>query len=192
MKSIEEIRALKKAGLVYLRYKQYPTDDVWYYYPLTGAGMLTDEKVKADSGDPTTGYLNAKVQNSITVDTSAHKLQLVNDSISPGASKYYGTNSGGTKGFFNLPTKVSDLTNDLGFITDAPSDNKLYGRKNASWQEISNGGGGVSTFLELTDTPSSYTDEKYKITRVNSDETAIVFGSLAEYDSDEGTLEFVI
>ena len=188
LKSIEEIRALKKAGLVYLRYKQYPTDDVWYYYPPTE----TDEKVKADSGDPTTGYLNAKVQNSITVDTSAHKLQLVNDSISPGASKYYGTNSGGTKGFFNLPTKVSDLTNDLGFITDAPSDNKLYGRKNASWQEISDGGGGVSTFLELTDTPSSYTDEKYKITRVNSDETAIVFGSLAEYDSDEGTLEFVI
>lgn len=30
-------------------------------------------------------------------------LALVNDSVTPGNSKYYGTNSGGTKGFFDLP-----------------------------------------------------------------------------------------
>lgn len=66
------------------------------------SASATDEKVKADSTDPTAGYLSDKVQKSITVDTTAHKLQLVNDQDSPGANKVYGTDESGTKGWISL------------------------------------------------------------------------------------------
>lgn len=36
--------------------------------------------------------------------TADRTLALVNDSATPGNSKYYGTNGGGTKGFYDLPT----------------------------------------------------------------------------------------
>jgi hypothetical protein len=42
-------------------------------------------------------------------DLSANRtLSLVNDSASPGNSKYYGTDSGGTKGFHSLPSSSGD------------------------------------------------------------------------------------
>lgn len=51
------------------------------------------------------GYLTGvQTQNSLTGNgTTGSKLSLVNDATSPGASMYYGTNSGGTKGFYSLP-----------------------------------------------------------------------------------------
>ena len=36
-----------------------------------------------------------------------------------------------------LPTKVSDLENDLDFIPDAPKDGQIYARKDGSWKDIS-------------------------------------------------------
>jgi hypothetical protein len=45
--------------------------------------------------------LRTAQQMSITVDGSG--LKLSGDATSPGNSQYYGTNSGGTKGFFALP-----------------------------------------------------------------------------------------
>lgn len=59
--------------------------------------------------------LNAKAASATTVtgatsltgggDLSANRtISLVNDTASPGASKYYGTNSGGSKGYFTLPS----------------------------------------------------------------------------------------
>lgn len=62
----------------------------------------TDELVKASSGDTTAGYLDAKVKNSIVVDSN--QLQLSGDASAPGNSKYYGTNASGTKGFYDVPT----------------------------------------------------------------------------------------
>ena len=47
-------------------------------------------------------YLDQKVVKSIVV--NSNKLELSGDSAAPGASKYYGTNSGGTKGFYNAST----------------------------------------------------------------------------------------
>jgi len=35
-----------------------------------------------------------------------------------------------------IPLKTSELTNDVGFLTDAPSDNKQYIRKNGAWAEV--------------------------------------------------------
>lgn len=45
-----------------------------------------------------------------------------------------------------IPDSTSDLTNDSGFIADAPSDGKQYARKNATWAEVAAAG-----LSELTD-----------------------------------------
>lgn len=49
-----------------------------------------------------TPLLEVKKQMSITADTSG--LKLDGDEATPGNSQYYGTDSGGTKGYFALPT----------------------------------------------------------------------------------------
>ena len=54
---------------------------------------------------------SAKTQQSITSDTSG--LKLSGDSTSPGNSKYYGTNSGGTKGFHTLPSGIGGSTGSV-------------------------------------------------------------------------------
>jgi len=62
--------------------------------------------------------LNGKAANAITVtgatsltgggDLTANRtISLVNDSATPGNSQYYGTDGGGTKGYFALPTSAA-------------------------------------------------------------------------------------
>jgi hypothetical protein len=82
--------------------KYYGTDGTGTkgYHSLPAAG--TDELVKASATDPTAGTLDAKVKNSVEVD--AEQIQLDGDAAAPGNDKYYGTDAGGTKGFFDLPT----------------------------------------------------------------------------------------
>lgn len=63
------------------------------------SGSSADEKVKASAGDVTAGFLDAKVQSSISV--SNNKLQLVGDLASPGNSKYYGTDGSGMRGWYS-------------------------------------------------------------------------------------------
>lgn len=53
-----------------------------------------------DAGNAETAEV--KTQMSLTSDASGIKLS--GDASTPGNSKYYGTDSGGTKGFFTLPT----------------------------------------------------------------------------------------
>lgn len=63
-----------------------------------GAMADTDTLNYADA----TPELSVKFQMSVTADASG--LKLSGDEASPGNSQYYGTDSGGTKGFFDLPT----------------------------------------------------------------------------------------
>lgn len=46
-----------------------------------------------------------------------------------------------------IPTKLSQLTNDSNYLTDAPSDGKQYGRKNNEWSVIEAGG---TQYLDLS------------------------------------------
>ncbi len=77
------------------------------YYGFDGAGTRgfhslptdSDEQVKADEGDETPGPLADKVQHSVVVDATAHKLQLAADAAAPGSLKLYGTDGAGTKGW---------------------------------------------------------------------------------------------
>lgn len=58
--------------------------------------------VDVDSTDPANPIVSTRQKNSIEVD--ANELQLVGDEASPGNSEYYGTDSGGNKGFHPLPS----------------------------------------------------------------------------------------
>lgn len=55
---------------------------------------------------------DVRTQMSITSDTSGIKLS--GDASTPGNSKYYGTDSGGTKGYFDLPSGSSGETYTAG------------------------------------------------------------------------------
>lgn len=70
---------------------------------VVGAMVADSDTIDATYNDGTdTTSLAVKVQMSITSDASG--IKLVADETSPGNSEYYGTNSGGTKGFFPLPS----------------------------------------------------------------------------------------
>lgn len=65
-----------------------------------------------------------RVQQSITSDASGIKLS--GDSASPGNSKYYGTNSGGTRGFYDLPSGGGlGYTLIAGAIQHNPTDSQV-------------------------------------------------------------------
>lgn len=45
---------------------------------------------------------------------------------------------------------VSQLTNDAGYLTDAPSDGDIYGRKDGAWEKVTTSGGGTVTSVGLS------------------------------------------
>src|SRR5437667_7956074 len=104
--------------------------------PLTDGYILSSTALGVRSWVPGGG---GSVNFIDSIQNVAGNVSLVGDTLTPGNLKYYGTDSGGTKGFFNLPT------------------------------------GGGSTFLSLTDTPSSYSGQTLKAVRVNAGETALEF-----------------
>ena len=72
----------------------------------------------ADGTLKTSGSLSAKADTTTTITGTSsvsgggnlaanRTLSLVNDSATPGASKYYGTDNSGTKGYFSLPNASS-------------------------------------------------------------------------------------
>ena len=73
-----------------------------------GAMVDTDNLTYTDG----TPLLSVKLQMSLVDDASGIKLD--GDASTPGNSKYYGTNSGGTKGFYDLPTGATGYTMTAG------------------------------------------------------------------------------
>lgn len=51
--------------------------------------------------------------------------------------------------------------------------------KDANSNPIINSVGGASTFISLTDAPSSYTGEALKVARVKADETGLEFATIS-------------
>lgn len=98
-------------------------------------------------------------------------------------SQYYLTGYDSVSGSFSSGSVAGGGTSGSGGIPEAPIDGKTYGRKDAGWTEIVSGSGGssgsgASTFLELTDTPSSYSGQAGKVVTVNSGGTGLEFVSL--------------
>lgn len=92
-------------------------------------------------------------------DLSANRtLNLVGDTASPGNSKFYGTNSSGTRGWYDAPTggTVTSL-NDVGDVTytGTPSDSQALVWSSGAWRNATiaaatGSGTAVDTIAEMT------------------------------------------
>jgi len=57
--------------------------------------------------DAATNTLTADVKTQMSITSDASGIKLVNDATTPGNLYYYGTNSGGTKGYYALTTTIT-------------------------------------------------------------------------------------
>lgn len=94
----------------------------------SAAGVMPDanspSKLKADISDTTPEYLDGLIDTAVFQVSAGDKLQIKDGGVetakleggmaSPGGSKYYGTNSAGTKGFFTRGTDfvIENRTSD--------------------------------------------------------------------------------
>lgn len=78
-----------------------------------------------------------------------------------------------------IPTKTSNLTNDSGFITEAPNDGKQYARKSNTWAEVQVGGG-YDVINSFPTTIYTYADT------TTTAETNIVWNKLSEVATRAG------
>lgn len=144
-------------------------------------GSVTDDKVSVSAaiaqskvanlvndlaGKANVSALNAKVDSSRQVNTAGSltgggtltgdiTLGLVNDQSNPGVSKYYGTNSGGTKGYYDLPSgggavNITDLS-DVSITALQQGQVLKYDGINWVNDTDATGGGGANTFDKFTD-----------------------------------------
>jgi len=112
--------------------------------------VLSDHKVLADGSDPTEGYLNAKVQKSVTVDETNHKIELTGDEATPGSYHVYGTDSGGTKGWQSYGVKVLASSGDgtPGYLDAKVDDTTIEVSSNAL--RVKDGGVGTAKLADLS------------------------------------------
>lgn len=78
---------------------------------------------------PGPGTISANIVSQMSLTSDASGIKLSGDEASPGNSQYYGTDSGGTKGFHSVPTQYTDeLAQDaVGTIcTDTDTINFTY------------------------------------------------------------------
>ncbi len=110
-----------RVGLLQLLAESYQAGK-WVRVNDTGTGVIAvdpplteipelpqpvDEMVKADPGDPKSGYLAQKVQGCIVVDTVMHLVRLKGAAASEYLPNYYyGTNDAGQLGFWPLPASL--------------------------------------------------------------------------------------
>lgn len=70
-------------------------------------GALTDTSTIDFTYDDAGNAITADVKKQMSITSDASGLKLSGDASTPGNSKYYGTDSGGTKGYFDLPAGSS-------------------------------------------------------------------------------------
>ena len=78
-----------------------------------------------------------------------------------------------------IPSKTSNLTNDSGFIAEAPNDGKQYARKSNTWAEVQ-AGGGYDVINSFPTTIYTYADT------TTTAETNIVWNKLSEVATRAG------
>lgn len=83
-----------------------------------------------------------KTKNGTTVEEALKQKQPSGNYATKEELSNYATTEALTQGLQGkadasaIPTKLSQLTNDNNYLTDAPSDGKQYGRKDGAWAEI--------------------------------------------------------
>lgn len=129
------------------------------------AGGTTGQALKKNSNtdyDYSWGAVGTSLIFADSIVNTAGTVTLVNDSATPGNSKYYGTDSGGTLGYFSVPTTISGAA--LTKVDDTNITLTLGGSPNTAlvnaasitvgWTgtlAVGRGGTGVSSLGNLTD-----------------------------------------
>lgn len=73
-----------------------------------------------------------------------------------------------------IPTKLSELTNDSNYLTDAPSDGKQYGRKDGAWEVIEAGGTQYLDLSMFSAESGTLSDEDYqKVVKAYEDKVTV-------------------
>ena len=88
-----------------------------------------------------------------------------------------------------IPTNLGDLAN---VSSTAPNNNEVLKWNGSNWAPATDasGGGGVTTFTALTDTPANFTSQAGKYLKVNAGATALEFVTLP-VDPDTNTNDYV-
>lgn len=79
--------------------------------------MIVDSNTIDLTYTDATPALTADVRTQMSLTSDASGIKLSGDASTPGNSKYYGTDSGGTKGFFSLPTGGTGTVTDVSVVT---------------------------------------------------------------------------
>ena len=94
--------------------------------------------------------------NKITVDsslsgTSTNPVQnkVINTALAGKAASSHTHTKSQIVDFPTIPTDNNQLANGAGYLTDAPDDNKQYGRKNGAWSEVVAGAGGGVEYYDI-------------------------------------------
>lgn len=102
---------------------------------------------------PESRAIVVKTENGTTVEEALKQKQPSGNYATKEELSNYATTEALTQGLQGkadasaIPTKLSQLTNDSNYLTDAPSDGKQYGRKNNEWAVIEAGG---TQYLDLS------------------------------------------
>lgn len=152
------------------------------YYHLTSAiyDVLTNSLSSRLVGRSTVGtgaVQSLTLPYSVTISSGA--VQLTNDAASPGNSYYYGTNSGGTKGFFALPSTITSISvtdsADIDFtITNPTTTPEITG-------ELITTGVVADTYGDTTTIPQITVDDKGRLTDVIDVPISITTSSISNF-----------
>lgn len=143
-------------------------EDGYYWWSNVRIPVDGNDVVQASGGLST-----VVTRYSVTGDGSVGApVELVGDVAAPGSSKYYGTDASGSRGFYDLPASADDNYVD-GMTFDEGTRVLTLTRTGTLPDLTANLTGFADTFLDLTDTPGSYSDLADEVVVVNHTETGL-------------------
>ena len=126
---------------------------------LTGIStLLFDQADGFVVSQPATGQARIDLALQMSIDVDASGIKLKGDSATPGNSKYYGTDSGGTKGWYALPAAgMSNPMTTLGdtiYENSTPTPARLAGNTTTTRKFLRQVGDGSNSAAPAWDQPT--------------------------------------